>query len=250
MKKTTLVLMAMAAMMALASCGGNPIVGKWIIHDAKEDGDAADKKGSTNESYTFMKDGTVERYYEEDDDGDKTRYVYQGNWKYEEPVVIISLGKRGKMNSADVVGEYKDLNSEMVRYGVYNSKTKMLGISMFVAEKSNNVASEFAENGAWKWDSYWGKIKITNTIHLQRWPKGAQTAENQLDGQASYTSAFWGDSTDYNGYYLIRTDKTSKGDVSEIAFMARSSENNTYTFGGDLYGSKLYVRELLLKKAK
>lgn len=233
-----------AASFVLASCGaGNPIAGKWIVHNTEEG-------ESSNEFYTFMKDGTVERYYEEDKNGKKTRYVYQGNWKYEEPIVTISLGKRGKMNAADAVGEYEALDSEMVRYGVYNNKKKTMGVSKFVAEREDNNESEFIENGAWTWEVYWWRKKIDNTIRFQRWPKDANKEENKLDGQVSYTSEFWGDSTAYYGNYLIETDKTSKGSISDIAFIALSSDGDKYAFGGDLYNDKLYIREVLLKKSK
>lgn len=256
MKKVVLAVLTAASFVLLLSCGaGNPIVGKWIVHNAQEEGEDKGQAGSSTESYTFMKDGTVERYLEDEESGRKVRYVYQGNWKYEEPIVTISLGKRGKMNAADAVTYYDEFTNEIVRYGVYNSKEKALSISSIVAERKGKQESEFVENGAWEWTSYsrrWSDFPITNTIQLIRWPKGAQKEESKLDGQASYKVEVLNRNTTYYGNYSVKTSKTKTGDITTIIFLGHEADSNLYdyVFCGDILGDKMYQREVLLKKSK
>lgn len=251
-------MVAALAVGTLASCGGSPIVGKWSMNTVKQDDSTSYVTKKTDdakpESYTFMADGTVERYYEEDDDGEKTRYVYQGNWKYEEPVVTISLVKRGKMNAADAVSEYNDLNSEMVRYGVYNGKEKTLGVGRYFAERTSKVEGGAAEEGTWEWTSKlyytsWfnsSSEDVYNEIELVR--ATGDDASSGFDGNATcdYNDDF------YSGHYKAKPYKTSGGEVTAIDFtwIDMNSDETPSVVGCDIVGSKMYVRTGLFTKAK
>lgn len=240
----------------LASCGGNPIVGKWSMNTVKQDDSTSYVTKKTDdakpESYTFMADGTVERYYEEDDDGEKTRYVYQGNWKYEEPVVTISLVKRGKMNAADAVSDYDDLNSEMVRYGVYNGQDKTLGVARYIAEKDGDSQGTETEEGTWEWTSKlyyntWLGNTSEDVYNVIKLLKAAIGSDDGFDGNVScrYNEKI------YSGHYKMKPYKTSSGEVTSIDFTLYHNRDETPSVVGcDIVGSKMYVRTGLFTKAK